>query len=763
MGGLSVREGDFMIPHVGAQMDAATADFLRANPIPLKAATILARAALTGESLEVEDFEEPIEKTYRDRFGYRALLHTPMMAEGDCIGVLSIARREAGPFAQRQKDIIRSFAEQAAIAIRNLRLFKDLEARTAELNEALERQTATAETLKTLSRSAFDLDAVLDTLTQSAQALCGADTSGLVVRIDGEYRMRASNGMPPELEAILRKRVFAPSRDSIIPRVLLSGAVEIVPDAEEDPEFVYVDKRFPRSVLGVPLIRDGDILGGLVLGKFKAGGFTERQIELLKTYADQAVIAIGNVNLFKDLESRTAELNQALEQQTATAETLKTLSRSVFDLDAVLNTLVESAVALFHATSGGLALLTDGEYKMRSHIGYGPNAQKFFRESAYRPGRDKIVGRVLLSREVEMIRDTRIDHELMKFADPGHDARSMLGVPLFRDGDLIGVMVLRRKEAGGDFSEREIGMVKTFADQAVIAIGNAQLFKDLEARTAELARSLQELRATQHRLIQTEKLASLGQLTAGVAHEIKNPLNFVNNFSKLSVELLGELGEALQSAELPQSLKDEVKDLSQALADNMGKIHHHGQRADSIVKNMLLHARQDGGERRAIDLNALIEESLNLAYHGARVERRDFTIELLRDLDPAVGQLVVCPQELTRVLLNLFSNGFYAAFARAGESGFTPSLRVSTKCHENRIEIRVRDNGNGIPEAIREKLFTPFFTTKPAGEGTGLGLSLSHDIILKQHGGALSFESEAGLFTEFLITLPRDVNEARRP
>jgi signal transduction histidine kinase len=336
----------------------------------------------------------------------------------------------------------------------------------------------------------------------------------------------------------------------------------------------------------------------------------------------------------------------------------------------------------------------------------------------------------------------------------GMGLRTLLGVPLLRDGVVIGAFLLRREQPGG-FTERQIELVKTFADQAVIAIGNAQLFKDLQARTEELRRSLEELRATQDRLIQTEKLASLGQLTAGVAHEIKNPLNFVNNFSKLSVELLEELGEALSSAALAQGVKDEVKDLTRTLTDNLAKIRHHGQRADSIVKNMLLHARQDGGERRAVDLNALIEESLNLAYHGARAERRDVNIELLRDLDPAVGAVTVFPQEFTRVLLNLFSNGFYAAAARAGEAGFRPVLRVSTRAVGDRIEIRVRDNGKGVPDAIRDKLFTPFFTTKPAGEGTGLGLSLSYDIIVKQHGGSLSFESEAGAFTEFRITLPR--------
>jgi signal transduction histidine kinase len=547
-----------------------------------------------------------------------------------------------------------------------------------------------------------------------------------------------------------------PDRSTVVSRVLMSGAVEAVVDLQADAEVIDRGLMTARSIIGVPLLRGGEIEGVFVLSKLEPIGFTEREIELIRTYADQAVIAIGNVRLFKDLEARTAELNDALEQQTTTAETLKTLSRSAFDLDAVLKTLVESAAALCGAESGSLTLLVSGEYRMKALIGFNRAAQEVFEKHVFTPGRGLIVSRALLSGQVEHVADSFADPELMAGLLPGTGMglRTLLGVPLLRDGVVIGAFLLRREQPGG-FTERQIELVKTFADQAVIAIGNAQLFKDLGTRTEELRRSLEELRATQDRLIQTEKLASLGQLTAGVAHEIKNPLNFVNNFSKLSVELLEELGEALSSAALAQGVKDEVKDLTRTLTDNLAKIRHHGQRADSIVKNMLLHARQDGGERRAVDLNALIEESLNLAYHGARAERRDVNIELLRDLDPAVGAVTVFPQEFTRVLLNLFSNGFYAAAARAGEAGFRPVLRVSTRAVGDRIEIRVRDNGKGVPDAIRDKLFTPFFTTKPAGEGTGLGLSLSYDIIVKQHGGSLSFESETGRFSEFLITLPQ--------
>jgi two-component system NtrC family sensor kinase len=273
-----------------------------------------------------------------------------------------------------------------------------------------------------------------------------------------------------------------------------------------------------------------------------------------------------------------------------------------------------------------------------------------------------------------------------------------------------------------------------------------------------LAKSLEDLRTAQDRLIQTEKLASLGQLTAGIAHEIKNPLNFVNNFSAVSVELIDELREALSGAHLDSKLRAEVSELADMLQGNLDKVVQHGKRADSIVKNMLLHSRQGSGEHRPVDINALVDESLNLAYHGARAEKQGFNITLDRAFDPAAGEVDLFPQEITRVLLNLISNGFYAATKRkanANRGNFEPSLAIATKSLGDGVEIRIRDNGTGISPDVKEKMFNPFFTTKPAGEGTGLGLSLSYDIIVKQHGGSIEVDTKPGEFTEFKIILPR--------
>ena len=409
----------------------------------------------------------------------------------------------------------------------------------------------------------------------------------------------------------------------------------------------------------------------------------------------------------------------------------------------------------------GTICVRDGDvYRYRDTVGaeHTSALAKYLREHPAVPGRSTIAGRVLLSGAVERIPDCLADPEyVVPMGALASNVRSLLGVPLLRKDGIEGAIILTRAEPG-EFTERQIEIVQTFADQAVIALENVRLFEEVQARTRELAASLDDLRKAQDRLIQSEKLASLGQLTAGIAHEIKNPLNFVNNFSGLSRELLDELRELLAKAKLVEQEREEADELIGLVASNLDKVVTHGKRADSIVKNMLLHSREGSGERTSVNVNTMVEEALNLAYHGARAEKPGFNVTIAKSLDPAAGAAELYPQEITRVLLNLISNGFYATTKRKqseANGGYEPTVSASTRNMGDRIAITIMDNGTGIPEEVKAKMFNPFFTTKPAGEGTGLGLSLSHDIVVKQHGGTLEVATEPGGFTEFTILLPR--------
>jgi len=505
-------------------------------------------------------------------------------------------------------------------------------------------------------------------------------------------------------------------------------------------------------MLAVPLLRDGEPIGAFALARDYVEPFTDSQVKLVSTFADQAVIAIENVRLFN-------ETREALERQTATADILKVIASSPSDLQPVFYAIADRANRLLAGHSSAVWIIDGDTVRLVSATSTGQEGDLALQALASKM-RAEDYPHIEAHRRGEVVyledmNDPNVPPLLREIAR-ARGFRSSIHVPLISDSGTIGIIVTTRKQPGG-FAEKDVDLLRTFADQAVIAIHNSELFEKLQARTRELSQSLDELRTAQDRLVQTEKLASLGQLTAGIAHEIKNPLNFVNNFSALSAELVDELNDALVDIALEPKKREVVNEIRDLLKSNLEKVVQHGKRADSIVKNMLLHSRQGSGEQRRVEVNALIDESLNLAYHGARAEKQGFNITVERDFDPSAGTAEVYPQEITRVLLNLISNGFYAATKRATEvgNGFEPKLKAATKNLGEKVEIRVRDNGAGIPSEIKDKIFTPFFTTKPAGEGTGLGLSMSHDIIVKQHGGKIDLQTEPGSFTEFVITLPR--------
>jgi two-component system, NtrC family, sensor kinase len=709
---VSILDGDLIKVGAIRGITRDGVELVRANfPMSLDRQTVTARTINSGTVVHIGDVLADTtydNKGLAEQTGYRSCLGVPLHNKGQVVGAIFVARTEAGLFSENQIRLLEIFADQAVIAIENVKLFEEVQAKTRDLEESLQQQTATADVLKVISRSTVDLETVLDTLVETAARLCRADWATLFHQRGDIYHLVAAHGLTAEVKEFILAYPPTADRGTISGRVALERRAVHIPDILQDPQFTYREATKlsgARTMLGIPLLREDTLVGIFVVARGHVEPFTSKEIELVTTFADQAVIAIENARLFEELRDRQAEL------------------RVTFD-----------------NMGDGVAMFGDDTRL----VAWNRNFQTILD----------------LPNELVAQRPTYVDYVRI-LAERGE----------FGTDDIEGELNRRLQD-----TDRELRLERTRPDGRVIEVrrntvpggGFVLIYADItERKRAEQAiraardaaeKALRELQTAQASLVHAQKMAALGQVTAGIAHEIKNPLNFVNNFAGLSVELLDELKEAARAVgALDPGKSTEIVETIRMLTGNLEKIVEHGRRADGIVRSMLQHSRGSSDDRQPTDLNALAEEALNLAYHGARAQDPNFDIALEHDLDSNLAPVDVVPQELTRVLLNLIGNGFYAANKRSRESNgaYRPALRVTTREFGESVEVRVRDNGIGVPPENRDKLFQPFFTTKPTGEGTGLGLSISYEIITQQHGGTITVASEVGDFTEFTVRLPR--------